>query len=682
MRRPWVIPAVCFVLAACSGGGGKDAGTDAGTTDTEDAPPQAIDPGRVSLHRLNRTEYDNTVRDLLGTSQTPARDFPPDDLVGGFDNIASNLSVSPLHLEMYELAARSLADEVLNVPLAERVRFRAEGEGPEVTATVGASSGSAWMLWSNGDLSARFDAPETGTYEFTVRAWANQAGPDLASMSIGHDGFVDLTTDVSATNDANAQSFTVQVELVRGPHTFTASFLNDYYDQVAGADRNLLVDWLDVYGPTDVEPGENPLRARWVTCDPEVDGASACLDEVIGGFAPKAWRRPVTSGELAALSSLGQSILDDGGTFDDAVYWSFVAVLVSPHFVYRVELDPDPASTDLHLVGDYELANRLSYFLWSSMPDDALLAAAEAGDLRTPEGIETQVRRMMADGRSEALVQNFGGQWLLIRGIQDVQKDPNLYPEVDQELRTSMQEEMYRFFRSFVNSDRDLRELVTASDGEIDRDLAQHYGIPFSGEGWTPVNLADYDRGGIFGQAGLLMVESYPARTSPVIRGKFVMGQLLCDEPPPPPPGVEGLDEEIDATSLREQLEQHRADPVCASCHQVMDPLGFSLEHFDAVGAWRDEDRGLPIDASAELPDGTTFYGMRELGAVLHDDPAMAECMAEKLMTYGLGRLHEDTDEAYVLQMAERFAAEGYSFEGLALAIATNDTFRFRRGEP
>lgn len=675
------LPVLCL-LAACQGGGGKD--SDAAGTGDDEIPP-AIDPNRVVLHRLNRTEYDNTVRDLLGTAQTPARDFPPDDLVGGFDNIASNLSVSPLHLELYELAARSLADEVLDVPLAERVRLRAEGEGALVTATTGGSSGDAWNLWSQGDLSWRFDAPESGTYELSVRAYAQQAGPDTAQMVLGHDGFVDLTTDVTATTDTGAQVFTVSVELAQGPHTLVATFTNDYYDSASGADRNLLVDWLEVYGPTDVEPGSNPLRDRWVTCDPAVDGDRECLDDVMSRFATAAWRRPATAAELRSLGDVGQSILDDdagGGTFEDALYWSFVAVLMSPNFVYRVELEPDPNDPAPHLVSDYEMASRLSYFLWSSMPDDELLAAAAAGELTTVEGVEAQVRRMIRDDRAESLVQNFGGQWLFVRGIEAVSKDPNAFPEVTPELRASMQEEMYRFFRSFVTSGRDLRELVTASDGEIDEQLAMLYDIPASGDGFRPVNLAEHDRGGLLGQGGLLMVESYPARTSPVIRGKFVLGQLLCDEPPPPPPGVEGLDEDVTASTLREQLEQHRSDPVCASCHQAMDPIGFALENFDAVGAWRDEDRGISIDATGELPDGRTFDGMRELGAVIHDDPMFPLCMSEKLMSYGLGRLPEESDEGYVHQMKDRFADEGWSFEGLVLAVATNDTFRYRRGEP
>lgn len=667
-------------LAACHGGG-KDAGSDGTGPETEGIPP-AIDPNRVVLHRLNRTEYDNTVRDLLGTAQTPARDFPPDDLVGGFDNIASNLSVSPLHVELYDLAAQSLADEVLDLPLAERIRARAEGEGADVTATTGGNSGNAWNLWSNGDLSWRFDAPEAGTYEFTVRAWANQAGPDLAQLAMGHDGFVDLVTDVAAANDARGETFTVEIALGAGPHTLVASFLNDYYDPYVGADRNLYVDWMEAYGPTDVEPGTNALRDRWVPCDPEVDGERACLDTFVGRFAPQAWRRPITAAEARALGDLGQSILDDEGTFEDALHWTFVAVLESPNFVYRVELDPDPGSAELHLVGDYEMASRLSYFLWSSMPDAELFAAAENGELRTVEGIEAQVHRMLQDDRAEALVQNFGGQWLFVRGVQDVAKDPNLYPEVDAALRTSMQEEMYRFFRSFVRSSRDLRELLTATDGEIDATLAQHYGIPFHGDGFQPVDLGDHDRGGLLGQGGLLMIESYPARTSPVIRGKFVLGQLLCDEPPPPPPGVEGIDEDVTASTLREQLEQHRSDPVCASCHQAMDPIGFALENFDAVGAWRDADRGLPIDATGELPDGRAFDGMRELAQLIHDDPKFPLCVAEKAMGFGLGRLPGESDEGYVHQMADRFAAEGYGFEGLVLAITTNDTFRFRRGEP
>lgn len=670
---------LCLPLAAC--GGGKGDAADVSTLDSGDAPA-AIDPNRVALHRLNRAEYDATVRDLLGTAQTPARQFPPDDLVGGFDNIAGNLTVSPLHLELYELAAQGLAEEVLEAPLADRVRARTEAEGPGATATVGASVGDGWMLWSNGDLNVPFDAPVAGTYELSVRAWATQAGPELARMAIGRDSIVDLTTEVTATDAAAAQVFTVPVALEAGAHTLTVSFLNDFYEPAIGADRNLVVDWVEAYGPTDVTPGPNPLRDRWVRCDAAVDGDRACLDQVMAGFLPKAWRRPVTARELADLGALGQSILDDGGTFEDALRWSFVAALVSPHFLYRVEIDPDPSSGVPHPLSGYELANRLSYFLWSSMPDDELFAAAASGELDTTEGVEAQVRRMLLDERAEALVQHFGGQWLYIRGIADAAKDPNLYPEVTAELRASMAEEMQRFFRSFTRSGRDLRELVTASDGEIDAALAQHYDIPFSGDGWRSVDLSTHDRGGLLGQGGLLLVESYPARTSPVIRGKFVLGQLLCDEPPPPPPGVEGLDDQVTATSLREQLEQHRSDPVCASCHQVMDPLGFSLEHFDAVGAWRDEDRGLPIDASAELPDGRTFYGMRELGQVIHDDPAFPRCMAEKAMTYGLGRLPEETDEAYLRQMTERFAAEGHSFEGLILAITTNDTFRYRRGEP
>jgi hypothetical protein len=402
---------------------------------------------------------------------------------------------------------------------------------------------------------------------------------------------------------------------------------------------------------------------------------------VLARLADRAWRRPAEPDEVDRLMALVTTILSEGGTFDEALKYGMMSILVSPHFVYRVETVPDPTSTEPVELDDYEVASRLSYFLWSSMPDDELLAAAAAGELSTPDQIEAQVRRMIADPKAAALVDNFGGQWLFIRGVDDAVKDPIAYPGFDDALRASMKEEMRRFFDSFVHSERDMRELLTATEGEIDEVLAEHYGAP-GVTGWQQVDLASLDRGGILGQAGLLTVESYPARTSPVIRGKFVLGQLLCDEPPPPPPGVEGLDENIDAQTLREQLEQHREDPTCASCHVVMDELGFALEHFDATGAWRDEDRGFPIDALGMLPDGTSFYGAREMSDVIAQDPRFPLCMVEKLYTYALGRVPTNTDNPYIDEVEQQFAAQGYTFEALAVAIARSDAFRMTRGEP
>ncbi|MCA9492137.1 MAG: DUF1592 domain-containing protein [Myxococcales bacterium] len=674
-----------LVLAGCASGDGKDVVKDGGSetpTETTQHTPGGGDPNRVVLHRLNRTQYDNTVRDLLGTSQTPAEDFPPDDLLGGFDNIASNLSISPLHLELYELAARSLADEVLNIPLGEPYHQRAEGEGTEVTPTTGGDAGNAWNLWSNGDLTAIVNVPEAGTYTLSTRVWANQTGPDLAQVAIGHDGFVDLTADVAAESADQGEVHSVDVQLDAGVHSIAVSFLNDFYDPTYGLDRNLYVDWIDTFGPTDLEPGPNPLRDRWVTCDPEAIGERLCIERILGDLLPLAYRRPATQADVASVMTVADAVLADGGTFDDALYWSFVTALMSPHFLFRVELDPEPDTGNPHPLDDYEIANRLSYFLWSSMPDDALFAAAAAGDLQTTDGIVREVRRMLLDPRAESLVDDFGGQWLYMRGIESATKDSVTYPAFDAALTASMHEEMRRFFRQFVFEGRDLRELLTATDGEVDEVLADLYGMTHDGTGWVAVDFTDADRGGILGQAGLLTVTAYPARTSPVIRGKFVLGQLLCSEPPPPPAGVEGLDEQETAATVREQLELHRADPVCASCHETMDELGFALEHYDAIGGWRDEDRGFPVDDSAKLPDGTEFAGRGELAELIASDPLYVSCVSEKLLTYALGRIPEVEDQVWVEQIAQEVRDGGYTFESLAVAVATNNSFRLRRGEP
>jgi len=665
----WSMMAV--VLAAC------------GRTEGDGSNAAASgDPGTVVLHRLNRTEYDNTVGDLLGTAQTPAAiSFPPDDLVAGWDNIASNLSVSPLHVEMLELAAQALAAEAVALPLDELFTLRAEGEGSEVSATTGGASGEAWNLWSQGDLTLTFVAPATGTFRLSTRVWADQAGPDLAQMSLGHDGFVDLTVDVAGTSSSSAEVHEIEVSLGAGTHTLTVSFLNDFYDAGLGLDRNLYVDWLDVYGPLDQQPGTNPIRDALVTCDPVAIGDEACAREVLDGFARKAWRRPVAAEELDRLVAVVRGVLDDGGSFDDGLFHGLVAGLTHPAFLYRFELDADPLDPTPHLLTDHEVASRLSYFLWSTTPDEALLAAADAGELHTKGQVEAEVARMLADPKAAALVDNFGGQWLYIRGVPEIVKDIDVYPQLTEDLKASMAEEMRRFFETFVYGDRDLRELLTATTGEIDEALAAHYGAAdYTGTGWQEVDLGALDRGGLLGHGGMLALESYPARTSPVIRGKYVLGQLLCDEPPPPPPGVEGLDEEVTATTVREQLEQHRADPVCASCHEVMDEIGFGLEHFDAIGQWRDEDRGLPIDATGSLPDGTTFTGARELAEVLADDPRLTRCMTEKMFTYAIGRLALSSDEIWLDAIEDEFLAGGATVSSLAAAVATSDAFLMRRG--
>jgi len=682
-----------LALVACNGDAGENAGdkapTDApSTSNTLTFPTTATegyDPGRVTLHRLNRAEYDNTIRDLLyGTDLGLAEDFPPDDIAAGFDNIAANLSMSPLHVEMYEAAAHVVVDEILYLPLTDTIDVRIEAESTDATQTAGgpAGSGDAWNLWSNGSVTGFFDAPIDGTYTLSARVWADQGGPDLAQAALGHDGLVDATIDVAADDETNAEILSVDVELTAGRHSVEVSFLNDYYDPKSDppVDRNLLVDWVGAEGPADLVTGDNPLREQIVPCIADAD--DACARTTVDAFARRAWRRPLEDGELDSLMGVYDAVTSDGGEFEDGLRHTLVAVLISPHFLYRVELDDDPDAATIRSLDSYEVASRLSYMLWSSMPDEELFAAAEAGDLQNEEGIRAQVERMVRDEKARALVDNFAGQWLYTRAIDEVAPDATVYPGFDEVLRASMKLEVERFVESFVGTDRDMRELLTAREGEVDAILAAHYDLADPGDGWAAVDLASVDRGGLLGMAGLLTVNAYPARTSPVIRGKYVLGQLLCKEPPPPPPGVEGLEEDIDAQSLREQLEQHRADPVCASCHEVMDEIGFGLEHFDGTGAWREEDRGMPVDASGTLPPDVSFYGARELSDILGADPAFTTCMAEQLFTYSLGRIPQSTDDPFLDDIEERFADGGYTFTELATAIAVSPPFRTRRGEP
>lgn len=635
------------------------------------------DPGRVVMHRLNRVEYDNTVRDLLGTELTPARAFPPDDAVAGFDNVAANLSTSPLHVEMYELAAATLADEAVG-----RLRFdgesrRQQAESELAEGTIGGPVGDYWGLWAAGQVTVPIDVALPGTYRVEVRAAQDAAGPEPASMALLVDDVVQEVFTVTAELDS-PEVYAVQVELAAGTRFFTAAFLNDYYDYASKADRNLWVDWFQISGPVGFDPSQSPL----VECDPAVVGELECAHEVVAGLAPRAFRRPLADEELERLDALLRRVLSQGGSADDAIRYGLMALLTSPHFLYRVEVVGRPDSSAPVLLNGYEIASRLSYFLWSSMPDERLFEAARAGDLSTSDGIAQEVQRMLLDPKASALVDNFGGQWLFIRGIDDAFKDPNVYPQLDNALRASMKEEMTQFFETFVFGDRDMRELLTASEGSLDRRLAEHYGVPPQpGKGWHDADLSAVERGGLLGQAGFLSVASYPARTSPVIRGKFVLGQLLCDAPPPPPPGVEGIDEKSAATTLREQLERHRADPSCAACHVVMDEVGFSLEHFDAIGQLRASDRGLPVDNTGTLPDGTPFTGARELGAVVAADPRYPRCIAEKLFTYGVGRVPGDADDPRLDAIVERFAEGGYRFGALAAAIATDDAFRMTTGE-
>jgi hypothetical protein len=703
MSKPWVKGSwllVC-VLAGCTGsigasredspfnpntpgdGDGDGSGGSGGSTANGDGdgdgdqPGGKQDPGRVTLHRLNRAEYANTVRDLLGATLRPSDDFPADDRGYGYDNIADVLSLSPVQLEMYFNAAQALIDEAMSVVAVGARRYEAE----TMQATTGSVFGSGWNLYSAGSLQQTVMIESAGRYRIAVRAWAQQGGDALAQMTIDVNALPATTLDVEA-EESTPETYEIETELSEGTAIIGASFTNDFYDEPTGADRNLIIDWVEVEGPLGVA-SDNPLRARIMVCEPDPQAPETCLREVLSKLGRRAYRRPLVDAEVDALVKLATDAIAAGDDLETALRQPLRAMLMSPQFLFRVEQDPDPTAQTPHALSDFELASRLSYFLWSSMPDEALLELAEAGELNDDAVLREQVTRMIEDEKSQALLDNYAGQWLFLRVLDEHIPDYAVYPEFDDALRGAMRNETELFVRELFFGDETMDKLLSADFSFLNERLAQHYGISgVTGDALQRVSLAGSQRKGLLTHGGILMVTSYATRTSPVKRGKWVLDQLLCASPPPPPPGVEGLMTEATPTgSLRERMEAHRKDPVCASCHSLMDPIGFSFEHYDGIGRYRDTDNGFDIDPAGELPDGTPFQGPLELADVLSDDPRLPQCMAQHLMTYALGRGFEIHDRDDLESITAAFVADGYHMKELIAQVVLSDAFRMRRGE-
>jgi hypothetical protein len=404
-------------------------------------------------------------------------------------------------------------------------------------------------------------------------------------------------------------------------------------------------------------------------------------------FARRAFRRPATAEEIDRLVGLVELAEKNGDSYEKGLQLALEAVLVSPHFLFRIELDPDPNNPDaVHPINDFELATRLSYFLWSSMPDDELLGLAEKGTLRKDGSLETQVKRMLKDPKARALVENFAGQWLQLRNLNTAAPDPGVYPAFDDALRTAMVKETELFFEAVMKEDRSILDFVDANYTFVNERLARHYGIPgVKGDAFRRVELPGGQRGGVLTQASILTLTSNPTRTSPVKRGKWILENLLGTPPPPPPPDVPELKEgkEVVLTgSLRQRMEQHRAKAECAVCHDKLDPLGFGFENFDGIGGWRTRDGAFDIDPSGVLPDGKSFKGPAELRAILKGRSSeFCRCLSEKMLTYGLGRGLEYYDKCAVDEIAAKVAKGQYRFSALVLAVVESDPFLNRRGK-
>ena len=685
-------------------------------------------PGRTeTFHRLNRAEYRNVVRDLLGLDVDVAELLPADDGSYGFDNIAGVLGVSPTLLERYLSAARKVSRLAVGNPdlTPTAMTYRLAADYSQDDRVDGLPFGT------RGGMAIPFVFPADAEYTVRVRLSRDTAdniktfpeahelhvsldGEHLETFAVGgetppEDPRSDEYREWRLAQGRIDEDWVIRLPVRAGPRTLRVAFrkktsaypetlrqpyLRPYTNTTGGDTRyQPYLESVVITGPFEgsgAPPAvDTPSRARIFACRPAGDAAAAearaCAREILSTLARRGYRRPVTDRDLDIL--LG--FYNDGaagGNFERGIELALRRLLVSPEFLFRVVRDPEGAGPDENYrLSDLELASRLSFFLWSSIPDDELLEVAIDGRLGDPGVLEAQVRRMLDDRRSRALVENFAGQWLYLRNVPALVPDENRYPEFGEALRRAMRRETELFFESIVREDRNVLELLTADYTFVNERLARHYGIPgVSGSHFRRVTLPDATRRGLLGHGSILAATAYPTRTSPVLRGKWVLENLLGTPPPLPPPDVPSLAETTDeghALSMREAMEQHRASPVCASCHRLMDPPGFALEEFDAVGRRRTRNEAnLPIDASGMLPDGTEFEGAAGLrDALLLRPGLLVTTLTEKLMTYALGRGVEHYDAPAIRAVTRDAARDGTTFSSIILGIVRSPPFQMRR---
>ncbi len=647
------------------------------------------DPGRVTLRRLNRTEYNNTIRDLVGVNFRPADDFPADDSGYGFDNIGDVLSLPPILLEKYLAAAGHVLDTAIVTGFSTNGPVRRFAAASLQSSDTGGPYGNrgARILNREGEVFTRFKFPREGEYIFRARAFGQQAGPDPARMEFRLDGKPFKVFDVPAVESA-PQVYEFKMKMPAGEHLLAAAYINNYFNakepDPRRRDRNLIIESLEVAGPSGAQPLPETHR-RIFTRQPTPATKRECAREIIGNFARRAYRRPVAAEEVDRLMNLFDEADKGGETFESSIKVPLQAVLVSPHFLFRGELQPEPDNPkSVHFINEYALASRLSYFLWSSLPDTELFAQAEQGTLRN--NLETQMRRMLADTRAQGLVESFAAQWLQFRDLSLVSPDKDVFPDFDEPLRAAMQKETELFFKNIMREDRSLLDFIDADYTFVNERLARHYGIAgVKGDQFQRVSLKGTPRRGVLTQASVLTITSNPTRTSPVKRGKWILENILGTPPPPPPPDVPDLKDEKQERltgTLRQRMEKHRADPGCAACHARMDPIGFGFENFDGIGGWRTTDENFPIDPTGKLVSGESFKGAGDLTVILKKrKDEFARCLSEKMLTYALGRGLEFYDKCAIEQIAKGLAKNNYKFSALMLEVVKSVPFQKRRGE-
>jgi mono/diheme cytochrome c family protein len=689
-----------------------------------------LNPGRpAAVHRLNRTEYANAIRDLLALQIDGASLLPADDTGSGFDNNGDVLIVSPPLMERYMSAAEKISRLAIGDP---GIRPIVETYDLPEDLDQQDRVSEDLPLGSRGGIAMSHYFPLDGQYDIKIRLKRTSAdavsGAEIygiteqRQLDVRLDGVRIKLFKLGGERKGRTETFYVQqssdevvserkaerrlqveyetsaddglemrIPVKAGAHLLGVTFLKDTVkaDSEGREGESAGVGSVTIGGPYDAKgSGDTPSRHNIFVCRP--GGAQdqvSCAKKILSALARRAYRRPVADGDVQPLLTLynaGRS----RGEFETGIEMALRGILVSPGFLFRVERDPANVAPDsAYRISDIELASRLSFFIWASIPDGELLDLAERGKLKDSAVLEQQVRRMLADSRSKALVDNFTGQWLYLRNLRTKVPDPGVFPDFDENLREAFQRETELFLDSIVHEDRSVVDLLGANYTFVNERLAKFYGIPnVYGSQFRRVTLTNEARGGLLGQASVLTVTSYNSRTSPVLRGKWVLQNILGTPPPPPPPNVPSLKDDKDAKTLtmRQRMEQHRANPACAVCHRVMDPIGFALENFDAIGRFRatSGDSKVPIDVSGALPDGTKFEGPSELRKLLlsHREQ-FVETMTEKLLTYALGRGVEYYDMPAVREILRSAAPSDYSWSSLVLGIVKSPAFQMRRSQ-
>jgi hypothetical protein len=673
-------------------------------TALDQAAARNPNPGQPAIHRLNRVEYSNAIRDLLAIDINPGSSLPPDDSGYGFDNIGDVLSVSPILLERYISLARKISRLAVGDPgILPAVE--------EYSVPVGLSQADGVSedlpLGSRGGIAIKHAFPLDGEYtiRIKIRGFNGRARDLVQHLDLRLDGVRLKEFEIhgkSTEADEESPTFEVRVPVKAGVRTVGVNFMSEYAVQegvlprppakATAPPRNLPgrlgVDSVLIGGPFQATgAGDTPARERIFVCKPtSIKDETPCAKRIFSTLARRAYRRPVTDADLKPLLSFFETGRRNG-SFESGVESGLRRMLVAPDFLFRVERDPAGAAAgSIYHLNDFELASRLSFFLWSSLPDDQLLDLAGRGKLQDPVVFEQQARRMLADRRARTLASNFAGQWLYLRNLSRVQPDPDAFPEFDENLRQAFQRETELLLEAIVREDRSIVDLLNANFTYLNERLARHYQIvDVHGSNFRRVSLTDPDRFGLLGQGSILTVTSYPTRTSPVLRGKWILENLLGTPPPPPPANVPDLKDHAEdgrALSLREQMEKHRADATCAGCHARMDPLGFALENYDGVGKRRASDANGVLDTSGSLPDGTRFEGpggLRDL--LLGRRDQFVETVAEKLLTYALGRGLEYYDQPAVRAITRSAAKDDYRISSVIVAITKSAPFQMRRSK-